>query len=432
MSQAIKTLKTIAAGEEYKSLVEAIEKADYPTVCNAYTQLLKLIEEADKATQQRIQGLARRNKEEDFQKFRTAFNLRIKTLLPRWYELKAELDKQKIREGAVFGVGTKGDPLARTAEGRVVVIRGATLKEGDKVRFKVVAEGEKIDFARLCELGPDLFYSVFSQGTRDTIRSCINSVREKLFALPAQIDESCLNELNECLKNLEQVKQLAGKLQADEKEKTLSTARAYRNRLFETVVAKLAFDTISHEEEMEIRQTCGENGKADFALAAPGIFRRQSHDKLKAEIMAGAEPRGYAEVVQRMEKDLDSMSSALALMEFKAGVEKNYPAVQRYVERIDRLYWQLTQRARELASRLAESDIADITQIISAVKDSFSKENVCLELRRVFRSSEEFTSLRGALLELSTQLGNMENAQAETAIKPYLRQKIALAFNSRR
>jgi len=51
-------------------------------------------------------------------------------------------------------------------------------------------------------------------------------------------------------------------------------------------------------------------------------------------------------------------------------------------------------------------------------------------LSRVFRTSKEFVSLRGSLMELNRKLKDEESLLAETTFKPYLQQKILQAFGS--
>ncbi len=425
MSQASKILKKLATSDEYKTLVEAMSKGDYQAIYESYTRLNAAIDEASKEVEAKIQGLVRQNKDEDRQKFMAALNQRASDVLPEWHRLNAEFKKQKIMEGTVFGVGSKGDPLVRSPEGRVVVISHATLKEGDKVRFKVVAEGDKIDFGRLFELSADSFDMLLNQDARDQIRNALNSVRDRVNAVITSGETDGLDDL---LKELEESKKAAEKLQAEERERALGRIAALRRKLVETVVTRIAADFICREEEREIRELCtGED--TELALAAPGLCRRSSHDQFKAEFLVDENPKGYRETIQKMESSLDSMNSAIELMEFKARIEQIFPAVREYAKKLDRSLDNLSDIIRQLAGRLAQDNLACLADINAAIKAALADEATAGWLRRGFRSPDEFFTLRASLSELQTRLGDELGARREAAIRPYLRQKVTLAFS---
>jgi hypothetical protein len=149
---------------------------------------------------------------------------------------------------------------------------------------------------------------------------------------------------------------------------------------------------------------------------------------LKAELLSGEKPKGYPEIVDRLEKSLDSMETALQLMDFKNRIEKVYPLAKRYLEGMDLFFERLNRKAMDLAFTLGEN-VGDAPQIESSIEAAFSLEALGAELRRAFRSPEEFLNLRGAVNELRLRLGNAEASRAEAAIEPYLRQIMSFAFS---
>lgn len=433
MSQATKILKKIASAEEYKALVTAIEKTDGESALTSYQQISQLLEETEKEVRDRIQSLTRKNKDDDYQKFRATFALRVATNLPQWHWLNSELKKQKIMEGAVFGRGTKGDPLVRTAEGRVVVIRGATLKEGDKVRFKVIVEGEKLDFGKVLELTPDLFYYILTRDTRERIENCFAAIRERLSKNFGGTDENSPGELTQLLRELENIRELTAKLGAEERERIMARVMAYRKSLLKASVTYLAFQFLSQQEEKELKESCpGDEQQLSIALSALGLFRYQTHKEIKAELFSGKKLKGYDEIVNNLENNLESMEAALKLLEFKTRVKEAYPLAQRYLQKMDRFFQGLDEKATQVALSLAGGNkLCSTEDIYAAVRDAFSSESLRSELRKAFRSSEEFFTLRGALLELRAKLGGAESTGAEAALRPYLQRVIALTFGER-
>lgn len=428
MSQAIKTLKKLAAGEEYKALVQAIESEDYAGICQSYRQISELLKEARKQVLERIQNLPRQNKEEDSQRFQGAFDRRVNFLLPQWYRLDLQLREQKIMEGQVCGLGKKGDPLVKTPEGRVVVVRGTNLKEGERVTFKVVAEGEKLSFGRQFELTGDYLYLLLNREKRARIKSLFDSIGERL---RDHEGKSSPAELNELLAELDNATEEVGGLRDAEKERALAMIRSYRQRLVRDSCLKLSFEFISGEEEREIREICQGNGEETArALSAPGLFRRETHDSLKAELFAGEEIRGYPEMLKSLESKLDSMNAALELIEFKSRVEKVSPLAKQYLEKMDRLFQRLSRRAQQVAFSLAEKEIHSIEDVHSTIGEAFSGANLRYELRNIFRNPEEFFALRGALTELRAIVGDRSHVAAESAVKPYLVQEITAAFGN--
>lgn len=428
MSQASKLLKRIASSEEYRALESGVKNIDAQAVFNSYTQISKLMEEAEAEVLEKIKNLPRRDKEPDLQQFRSAFDSRSRTMIPQWYGIEDELKKIKIMSGKVSGVGSKGDPVVKTSEGRIVVLAGATLKEGDKVRFIVVSEGDKVDFGSVFELTPDTFYSILTQDKRDEVRNSFNSIREKVDSYLRNRGEKQISELSQLLKELESFREFASQLTGEEKERNLVWVTTQRNRLLKVSIAKLVFDFLSKQEEREIEKLCqGDPQQVARAMSVPGLLRSQSHLALKAQLLAGEKPKGYSELVDKLQKDMGSMDSALKLMDFEAKIDEAYPAVRRYLERMDRFFQKLTQKANQLADSLSASKECDIQHVI---EEAFSGQALSAELKQVFRSPEEFFSLRRSLAELRARLGEAESIPAEAALEPYLRQTIGVALKT--
>ncbi|MFC2058298.1 hypothetical protein ACFLTS_01455 [Chloroflexota bacterium] len=429
MSQTKTALKKIASGEEYKTIGAAVENKDYEAMCDPYIQISALLVEEEKKIKDTLENLPWRDKAEVCQKFQSDFYLAVERILPLWHRIDSELKKLKITESEVFGFGSKGDPLVRTPEGRIVVLRGPKLEEGEKVRFRVVTEGEKIDFGEVFKLTSASLYSVFTQDTREKIKSSFSSVEESLEILLTDLDENRLPELGELLKKLEGVNELASKLQAQERERIAAQVLRYRRKLLDAVSTMLMFDFISREEEREIGDFYKDDkDQRDRALMAPGLFRYRTHEALKEELLSEGDLRGYSEVFKSMEDKVESMDSAMELMEFESRIEDALPKAKKYLDKIDSLLERLTRKAGQVASGLADEGVIDPHEIRSAVRSAFAEKLLLAELRTIFRSSEEFFSLRGALFELNKNMGNSNGTSAEAALKPYLRQKIAQAF----
>ena len=124
---------------------------------------------------------------------------------------------------------------------------------------------------------------------------------------------------------------------------------------------------------------------------------------------------------------MDSMDSALKLMDFEAKIDEVYPAARKYLERMDRFFQMLTQKANQLADNLSESSEYEIQRIIEG---AFSEQVLSAELNQVFRSPDEFFSLRRALAELRARLDETESITAEAALEPYLRKTISVAIKT--
>ncbi|MFC1963634.1 hypothetical protein ACFLVL_03330 [Chloroflexota bacterium] len=432
MSHTKTALKKIAGSEEYKALASAVENADYEAMCNSYVSISTLLEDEEKKIEETLENLPWRDKAEVCQKFQTTFHFSVERLLPLWHRINLELQNLKITESEVFGFGSKGDPLVKTPEGRIVVLRDPKLEQGEKVRFRVVAVGAKIDFGDVFELTADSLYSIFTQNIRDNVRSSLSSIEECLEALLASLNEGRFSELGEALKKLEGIDELASKLQTRDKERIAAQVLRYRRKLLDAASTMLMFDFVSRNEEREIEEFYKDDkDQKARALSAPGLFRHRTHEALKAELLLGGELRRYSEVFKTMEDKVESMDSALELMEFEASVKDAFPRVKRYLEKIDRLLERLTKRARQVASSLADESANDLEAIYSTISNAFAEKFLLSELRKAIRSSEEFFNLRGALSELGKSMGDQGSTLAEAALKPYLYQKFFQVFEYR-
>ncbi len=432
MSQASKSLKKIATSEDYKSLVTAIEAKDYETISKSYLRLCQLLEEEKKQVLAKIQSLPRQNRGEDCEQFQTAFTLRASVTLPQWHWLTSQMKEAGVTEGEVFGFGSRGDPLVRTAQGRVVVISGVALEKGAKIKFKVITEGQKLDFGRPVELNADYFGFLLNREARESMKKSFEAVEERLRnGPPPELDEAGLARLSELLKGLEDVRQLTSKLGSTEKDGAVARVQMYRKRLLDGCGVKMALDFMSRAEENEIAEACGGDEQQILrALSAPGLFRYESHLKLKAGLLAGKDLKGYKQILEDLESRLDSMNAALELMEFQSGVEKMSPAAKAYLERMDGLFERLHRKARQVTLALAEGTLFGSEDIKAAVREAFSGGALGAELRRTFLEAEEFYALRGALADLRAKLDDKASLPAEAALRPYLTRKIAGAFQS--
>ncbi len=360
MSQASKVLKEIAAGPEYAALAQAMEKGDYETIANSYKQLNAIIEDKKKQILEKIDGLVRQNKGEDRQQFLSAFSVRLSTTLPQWHRLNSLMQEQKVTEGEVIGVGSKGDPMVRTPDGKLTIISGLTAERGTKVTFRVTREGEKVNFGQAIEFNPDFFYFLLNQTMLTGIHDRLTAIEERLKAGAGEMTPVLLSEL---LQELEKMGKLANDLRPDEKEKVNARILVFRRRLLGEYGVKMAMEFIEQQETDEIAAICsGDARKLTCALAAPGLFRYQSYRAIKAELFDGKELKGYAETVSRLENSLDSMDTAVKLMEFKSGFEEVEPSARAYLDKIDILFERLNRKARTMVASMVEEKIGTVVR----------------------------------------------------------------------
>lgn len=433
MSQVKKILKRIAVSDEYKNLVDAIEKGDCANILSSYEQVSNLIDKMEEEVKSGIEKLARRNKGEEYQKFQLAFAQRAITALPQWHWLSSELKKRNIMRGEVIDFGRKGDPLVKTAEGRVVVISGATLKKGEKIWFKVIAQGEKFDFGKVFELTPDLFYFILTQDTQEKIRNSFTSIQGLISKCLERREKIELTELSGLLRQLEDIRNLVSesKLREEDKKEVISKVLEYRRKLLKAAIPKLAFQFLSQFEENAINELCSNNKQqVSKALSSLRLLCYETHNLIKAKLISNEWLKRYQEIVEKLEKNLNSMATVIKLLELKAEIKELYPLAEEYIQKMDRFFQNLSERAVTVSLTLAEDRVYDIENIYSVIKNTFSITQVCSELRKVFNSSEEFFTLRGALSKLIRKLEGTQDIWDDGILKPYINQIVTLAFSN--
>ena len=424
MSQASKVLKEIAAGAEYTALVQAIEQNDYEAIAGAYKSLLNVIEEKKKAILDKIDTLTRANKEDDRQQFLKTFAIREGTTLPQLNHINTLLQLQKVSSGEVIGVGAKGDPMVRSLDGKLTILSGAQLEKGAKVTFRITGEGPKMNFGQAVEFNADFFYFLLNQ-------TMLNAIRDRFTAIDNRLKEAGEMTpalLSELLGEVEKVREMAAGLRQDEKERVETRILNFRKKLLGEFGVKLAMAFLEKQEAAEITALCEADAeKLTCAMAAPGLFRYETYRTIKTELFEGKSLKGYDEAVKKLESNLDSMDAALKLMEFQSGFEAIEPNAREYLTRIDQLFDKLNRKARNVVAALAEAK-EGTGDIQGQIEAAFGGKGACLEIKGVFRNPNEFNALREALTKLRVALGNTESQTAEAAIRPYIADKIRLAF----
>ena len=416
MSQASHILKEIANSPEHRKLVKGIKSADYEQLCTSYVQVSELISKGRTETLDRIQSLPRVNKSKDYQRFKDAFDNRARIVLPEWCWLSVLLKQQGIEEGQVVSFGSKGDPLVRTAEGKIVILTCCDLTQGKRVKFKIQVKGEKVDFGTVVELTPDYFYHIVARDTIARIRTEFNAVKERVANRVAYSHEERLTELSELLTRLEKLRELTLMLRAEEQERILGRVFAYRKRLLSDYSIGLVFGFLSHKEESEIRESCqGDEKRIALILSVPGLFNRRALDELKKELFAGEELRRCAEIRQKLKNKPDDIDMAMELMELRLRTENIYPLVRKYIQKMNVFHRKLSEKAEYFTLTVARERICSVQEIQSAIEKAFSSSAISLELRGVFHSQGEYFSLRAALIELRAILGCQESLSTECA-----------------
>lgn len=432
MSQTRRILKEIASTGEYEALVAAVEQADYEAMFGNYVRISERLSRGKRVIEESIENLPLQNKEERRDKFFRAFELATQRILPVWHQLHQQLHsglaERKIMEGEVFGFGRKGDPLVKTPEGVIVVLNGLKAEEGERVRFRVVQETETLSFGRVFELNPQFFYLLMTQEARQKIEDSLAVIGDRLETSPEPLNEVSLSELGELLHKLEDIGKLSSPFRAGERERIAAQVLRYRKGLLYGAGIRIMFEFISRQEEKDIDNFYqdGYEEKAT-ALLAVGLFRRHTYEAAKGLLLSD-KPEGYEQVMSEMEDKIDSMDSAMKLLEFRSAVDDVYPRAKRYLGKMGGLFDRLAERAKRVTEALSQKGVADPEEIELAIKKAFSEETLFVELRKAFGSSKEFLSLRGALAELNRKLGNQESTSAEAAFRPYLRHKILQAF----
>ena len=429
MSQTKRILKGIASGEEYQALAAAIERVDYKAMFASYMRISQLLSEGKGKIEKSLENLPLQNKDERRGKFLRDFELATERILPLWHQLNTELMKRKVMEGEVFSFGKKGDPLVKGPEGTIVVLPGSKLEKGERIRFRVVQETEKLSFGRVLDLTPQSFYFLITQEAREEIRNSLALIADRLQISQQPLNEGSLSELGELLQKLEDIKKLSSTLQAEERERATAQVTKYRERLLHGASIRLMSDFISQQEEREIENFYQDNHEEKTkALLALGLFRRHTYEAARESLFLGDRPEGYTEVLSEMKNKVDSMDSAIEFLKFKSAIDEVYPKAKGYFEKMDRLFENLTQRAKGVANVLSNKEVVDPEEIYLTIKNAFPEEVLFLELRKAFRSSKEFLSLRGAFTELNRWLRNQETLSSEAAFRPYLHRKVLQAF----
>jgi hypothetical protein len=437
VSQTTKALKVIASGEDYGALAAAIESVNYEAMFSSYMGISELLEKDKQRIEEGIKNLPVQNRQEHQDKFQRAFELAIRRILPLWHELDSQLKSglamTNTLEGEVFGSGKKGDPLVKTPEGVIVVLTGSKLEIGERVRFRVVQQTDRLSFGRALDLNAQSFYMLITQEAREKVRDSLALIGQRLSMVEGICDEDSVPDMGEILRDLRDAMSLSTPLQAEERKRIAAQVSRHRKTLLFNTGVRLMYDSISKREEMEIEGFYRDGDEQrSKALMALGLFRRCTYDAARQQLFRGGEPEGYAEILNEMSDKLDSMDSAVEYMEFKSAVDDVYPRAKEYIDKMDRVFSDLDDRLRRLIDALSHEDVADPGQLRLAIEEAFSEELLFAELRRAFRTSKNFLSSRGTFMELNRKLKNEEALSAEAAFKPYLHHKISQVFGTGR
>jgi len=428
MSQASKAIKEIATSQEYSSLVKAIENSDYDAIATNFLQLSKLIEDKKNGILEQIDNSPRQIKE-NRQQFLTAYTMRLDTTLPQLFHLKSLIDKQNIIEGEIVDLGSKGDPITRAPGGKTVIINGIKANKGDRVKYKITNPGAKVDFGQVVELSADFFYNVMNQETLVRIQSSFEAI-DAYFKSGSNKNDGLLNEL---LSNLETARVLSTKLKPEEQGRINNRILAHRKSILVDYAINKTYDFLASEEEKEIGKFFNnDDKKLSMILSAPGLFRRQSLQLLKNELFIDNKLKGYDDIVKALENNLDSMDGALNLIEFKTKIEELEPQARNYIAKLDEFFKRLDKKSYFTIDTIAEANTIDTNEIQKQIENAFSGKSLDIEFKKVFRSLNEFFSLRDATIKLQAYLGNNICLQTESIFRPYLKQKVTSIFENSR
>ncbi len=437
MSQTSKVIKDIATGEAYTQLTSSIEQNDYKSMFEAYALIEAELQEGKTKIEEGIENLPVRNIRDHREKFQKAFDQARVRMLPLWDQIRRQLEKgmqsNGVLEGEVFGAGKKGDSLVKAPDGAVVVLGGAKIEPGKRVKFTIMQEAGKVKFGRVFNLEAQNFYLMVTQETRDRVRAMLASIEEAVDTFQERLQEDPWPELGRLLEDLEAVKSLTAALQTEERRRIFNQITRYRRVLIHQAGTRFMFKYIAEREENEIQQFY-QDGQEERsrALSALGLFRRYTYDSVKQEILSGEKPEGYTEIVNQLNEEVDSMDSAMRLLDFESAMDEVHPRAKGYLERMDKFFDALAQKARRVTETLAEKGITDHQEIRLAIETAFTPEALLRELRYTFRSPRDFLSSRKAFLELNRMLKNEEAVTAESTFRPYLNYKVQQAFNSHR
>jgi len=428
MSNTKKILREIASGKEYKALLDAVEQTDYETIFDSYTRISELICNGKGKIEEDIGNLPVRSKAEQLDKFRRSFNSAVERMLPLWHQLNRTITNAQIIEGDIFDHGKKGDPLVRTPEGIIVALRGSELDVGSHVRFVVEFEREKICIGRVFELNPQSFYTVITQEHRDKIKSAFSSIDDYLRSSQEHEEEGSLSRLGELLVMLEEIEKIPPTFRPDERKRIIDQAVGYRKRLLYSIGIQSAFDFLAEQEEKAVGDFySGRDEEKYKALAALGLFRRNTYEEAE-KLLLDEKDDEYGGNLSEIEDDIDSMDSAMKIMEYKEAIDKAYPRARSYLKKMNRIFDIITERAIEITDSLSEARTVDLEEIRQAIENAFHEEKLSYELRKAFKSSKEFLSFRSAYSELVNAQKDQERIAAEVAFKSYLQYRLPKVF----
>jgi len=432
MSNTKKILKDIASSAEYKDLTDAITQVDYEVIFDSYMNISKLISSGKEKIEEGFEHLPPRSKSERLDKFRQSFDLAVERTLPLWHQLNQALIKGQIMEGEVFSHGKKGDPLVRTPEGILVALRGSKLEEGNRVRFIIVYEGEKISIGKVFDLNPQSFYTVITQESRERVKHSLAAIEDHLKSSQDSPNEDSLPLLEELLGELEEITKLPSIFRPEERQRIIAQALRYRNRLLYDFGIRLMFESLSEQEEKGI-ETFYEGRPEDKnkAMSALGLFRRHSYEAAE-KLLSHDKPEEYGQSFNDIEDEIDSMESAMKIMDYRASIDRAYPKAQSYLEKMNRLFNRLTKKVGQVIDAMPENGMVKPDEIQLVIKDAFNEDSLFFELRKTFKSSKDYFSQRSAFSELIKKLGDQESIAAENAFRSYLDYKIPQAFDERR
>jgi predicted RNA-binding protein with TRAM domain len=349
------------------------------------------------------------------------------TTLPHLNRLQSLIDKQDIIEGEIVNIGSKGDPITKASDGKTVIINGIKANKGDRVKYKITNPGPKVDFGKAVEINADFFYAIMNQDTLVRIQSYFDSV-DTYFKSSSNKTDGTLKEL---LSSLENARALSIKLKPEEQVRINNRILANRKSILADYIINKAFDFIAKEEEEEIGKFFnGDERKLSMVLTTPGIFRHRSLQSLKNDLFIENKLKGYDDIVKGLENNLDSMDGALKLMEFKTKIEELEPQAKTYLSKMGELFTKLNKKSYLTIDTIVEANTTDINEIHKQIENAFSGRSLDIEFRKVFRSLNEFFSLRDAAIKLQACLGNTSYLQAESIFRPYLKQKVASIFET--